>query len=70
MQMTFRDQKWELKGSITARDAIKKAGLDPESVLVTVNGKLVTDDTILKENDEVKLVAVVSGGTLNLATLI
>lgn len=62
MQMTFRDQKWELKGGITARDAIKKAGLDPESVLVTVNGKLVTDDTILKENDEVKLVAVVSGG--------
>ena len=70
MQMTFRDQKWELKGGITARDAIKKAGLDPESVLVTVNGKLVTDDTILRENDEVKLVAVVSGGTLNLATLI
>lgn len=62
MQMTFRDQKWELKGGITARDAIKKAGLDPESVLVTVNGKLVTDDTILRENDEVKLVAVVSGG--------
>ena len=63
MQMTFRDKKWELKGGTTARDAIKKAGLDPESVLVTVNGKLVTDDTILKEGDEVKLVAVVSGGS-------
>ena len=63
MQMTFRDKKWEVKGGMTARDAIKKAGLDPESVLVTVNGKLVTDDTILKEGDEVKLVAVVSGGS-------
>jgi thiamine biosynthesis protein ThiS len=63
MQITFRDKKWEMKDGMTARDAIKKAGLDPESVLVTVNGKLVTDDTILKEDDEVKLVAVVSGGS-------
>ncbi len=62
MQITFRDQKWEMKGGITARDAIKKTRLDPESVLVTVNGKLVTDDVILKDHDEVKLVAVVSGG--------
>ncbi len=62
MQITFREQKWEMKSGITARDAIKKTGLDPEGVLVTVNGKLVTDDVILKENDEVRLVAVVSGG--------
>ncbi len=62
MRITFRDQTWEIKGGITARDAIKKAGLDPESVLVTVNAKLVTDDVILRENDEVRLVAVISGG--------
>lgn len=62
MQITYRDKKWEVKGGITARDAIKKIGLDPEGVLVTVNGKLVTDDVILKEDDQVKLVAVVSGG--------
>jgi sulfur carrier protein ThiS len=62
MQITFRDKKYELKGNIAARDAIKKIGLDPEAVLVVVNSKLVTDDVILKENDEVKLVAVVSGG--------
>ncbi len=62
MEMTFRDQKWELKGGITARDAIKKVGIDPEGVLVVVNGKLCTDDVILKQEDKVKLVAVVSGG--------
>jgi sulfur carrier protein ThiS len=62
MQITFRDKKWELKGGITARDALKKTGTDPESVLIVVNGKLVTDDTILKDDDQVKLVAVVSGG--------
>ena len=62
MQIIFRDKEYELKANITARDAIKKIGLDPESVLVVVNGKLVTDDVVLREGDEVKLVAVVSGG--------
>ena len=62
MQIIFRDKKYELKANVTARDAIKKIGLDPESVLVVVNGKLVTDDVVLREDDEVKLVAVVSGG--------
>lgn len=62
MQITYRDKKWEIKGKITARDAMKKLGVDPESVLVVVNDRLVTDDTILREEDQVKLVAVVSGG--------
>ena len=62
MEITFRDKKWELKGNIAARDAIKKIGLEPEGVLVVVNGKLSTDDVILKDNDQVKLVAVISGG--------
>ncbi len=65
MKITFRDQKWEMKGGMTARDAIKKTGLDPESVLVTVNGKLATDDVILKDDDEVRLVAVISGGAIH-----
>lgn len=64
MKITFRDRKWELESNITARAAIKKIGIDPEAVLVVVNGKLTTDDVILKENDEVKLVAVVSGGAV------
>ncbi|MCL4487532.1 MAG: MoaD/ThiS family protein [Chloroflexi bacterium] len=62
MEITFRDKKWEIKGGITARDAVKRIGIDPESVLVVVNGKLSTDDVVLKEEDHVKLVAVVSGG--------
>lgn len=64
MQITFRDKTYDTKPNITARDAIKKIGLDPESVLVVVNGKLTTDDVVLREGDEVKLVAVVSGGSL------
>lgn len=62
MNIEFRSKTWEVKGGTTARDAIKKIGLDPESVLVVVNGTLVTDDVILKEADQIKLVAVISGG--------
>ena len=51
-----------MKGGITARDAIRKVGLNPEAVLVVRNGQLVTDDTLLHDEDEVKLLAVISGG--------
>jgi len=62
MKIIYRDKEWELPGRMTARDAIKKVGLDPEAVLVVRNGQLVTDDVILRDEDEVKLIAVVSGG--------
>jgi sulfur carrier protein ThiS len=62
MKITFRNKNWDVKSGITARDAMKKIGIDPESVLIVVNDKLVTDDTVLRDSDQVKLVAVVSGG--------
>jgi sulfur carrier protein ThiS len=62
MKLLYRDKEWELKGGMTARAAIEKVDLDPEAVLVIRNGQLVTDDTLLAEEDEVKLIAVVSGG--------
>ncbi len=62
VHVTFREKRWDLKPGTAARDAIRNLGIDPESVLVVVNDKLATDDVILKEGDQVKLVAVVSGG--------
>lgn len=62
VQVTFRNKKFEVKENSTARDALKKINIDPESVLISVNGKLVTDDIVLREGDTVKLVAVISGG--------
>jgi sulfur carrier protein ThiS len=62
MRIVYRDQEWDVKGGQTARAAIKKVDLDPEAVLVIRNGQLVTDDIILEEGDEVKLIAVISGG--------
>ncbi|HET91915.1 MAG TPA: MoaD/ThiS family protein [Chloroflexi bacterium] len=62
MKITYRDQEWELEGRWRVRDAIKEVGLLPQTVLAVRDGKLLTEDTLLDENDEIKLVAVISGG--------
>ncbi len=61
-KVIFRNKAWELKGGITARDAIRKVGLNPEAVLILRDGELITDDVILRDGDVVTLVPVVSGG--------
>jgi sulfur carrier protein len=62
MKITYRDKEWELEGRRRVRDVIKEVGLVPQTVLVVRDGKLLTEDVMLKEEDEVKLVAVISGG--------
>jgi sulfur carrier protein ThiS len=51
-----------MNAGMTVRDAVKKIGLQPETVLAVVDGKLITDDAVLREGMLVKLVAVISGG--------
>ena len=62
MKITYRDKEWELEGHHRVRDVIKAVGLVPQTVLAVRDGKLLTEDVMLKEEDEVKLVAVISGG--------
>ncbi len=62
MKITYRDQEWELEGDRRVGEAIEEIGLIPQTVLAVRNGKLLTEDTLLDENDEIKLVAVISGG--------
>jgi len=44
------------------RDAIKEVRLIPQTVLAVRDGKLLTEDVMLEKDDEVKLIAVISGG--------
>ena len=62
MKIIYRDKEWELKGRWRVRDAIKEVGLLPQTVLAVRDGKLLTGDVMLEESDEIKLIAVVSGG--------
>jgi sulfur carrier protein ThiS len=61
-KIIYRDTEWEVPANITVRDAIKKGGLNPETVLATRAGRLITEDVHLQAGDVVKLVAVISGG--------
>ena len=62
IRVTYRDKKWEIPGNITVRDLIVKVGLNPETILAVKNGKLINDGTLLGDEDDVKLIAVISGG--------
>jgi sulfur carrier protein ThiS len=61
-KIIYRDKEWEAPINITVRDAIKKGGLNPETVLATRDGRLITEDVHLQPDDVIKLVAVISGG--------
>ncbi|MBC7250840.1 MAG: MoaD/ThiS family protein [Anaerolineae bacterium] len=62
VKLIYRKKVWEVKPGMTVRDAILKTGLKPYAVLAVRDGKLVNEQTILRDGDEIKLVAVVSGG--------
>jgi sulfur carrier protein ThiS len=62
VKIVYRDREFEVRAGMTLRAAIMKCDIHPESVLPVIGGELVTDDYLLKEGDQVKLVAVISGG--------
>lgn len=62
VKLTLRDTEYEVKSGMMLLDALKKCGIVPESVIATRDGEMILDDEILKDGDEVKLIAVISGG--------
>jgi sulfur carrier protein ThiS len=47
---------------MTLHAALEKCSILPESVIATRGGELILEDEILDEGDEIKLIAVISGG--------
>jgi sulfur carrier protein len=62
IKVTYRDQQWEVPGQLTVRELIQQVGLDPTTVIAVRAGELVFDKEMLGEEDEIKLIAVISGG--------
>ena len=61
-KIIFHNKEYDIKQGMTVRKALQKLDIEPDSVLVTLNGELITDDQIIKVNDVLKLVPVISGG--------
>lgn len=62
VRMILRDKEYEVRAGMTVRDALLHVGVLPETVLATRRGQLLTEDEILREGEDIKLVAVISGG--------
>jgi len=62
-KLVLRDKVFEVKAGMTLLDALKKSSIVPESVIAMRDGEMITDDEVLRNGDEVKLIAVISGGS-------
>ena len=58
----LRDKKYEVKAGKTLLSALSKLEILPESVICVRDGDLITEDTMLRDGDVIKLVSVISGG--------
>ena len=62
-KLVFLDKEFEVRAGLTVRRAIEQCGFPPEAMLAIKDGDLITDDIVLRDGDEIKLVAVISGGS-------
>lgn len=62
VKIILRDREFEVRAGMTLRDALRKCGILPETVIATRGGEMITEDEILKDGEVVKLIAVISGG--------
>ena len=60
--LRLREEKFEIRSGMTLRDALIKLEIPPESVIPVKDGELLTDDELLEDGDQIRLVAVISGG--------
>ncbi len=60
--VVYDDKSFEIEGSQTVEEAVKKVGVNTETIIVEKDGKLVSLDEELNGREKLKLINVVSGG--------
>ncbi|NPB06769.1 MAG: MoaD/ThiS family protein [Aquificae bacterium] len=65
LKVVYRGKEIELPvKEIKAKELLKRLGLSPLSALVIKNGEVVSEDELLREGDEVRVVNAISGGSV------
>ena len=64
VKLILRAREYEIKSGMTLLSALEKSNIIPESVIATRDGEIILEDEILKDGEVVKLVQVISGGSL------
>ena len=57
-----KNAKLELDNNSMVADLLKKLSINPVTVIVSRNSELILEDEKLKDNDEIKILSVISGG--------
>ncbi len=52
----------ELEAGASAIDLLKKLNINQVTAVISKNGKIVPEETILKDKDEIEIFSVISGG--------
>lgn len=60
MERTNAAKTMQFSGKV--KDLVKKLGINPETVLVTRNKELLTEEDAVSNTDEIKILSVISGG--------
>jgi sulfur carrier protein ThiS len=62
VKIILRNQEYEVRPGMTLLAALDKIKVLPEAVLATRGGELIEEDEILKDEETIKLITVISGG--------
>jgi len=57
-----RNAKLELDNGSSVADLLEKLNVNPVTVIISRNDELILEDEKLKNNDEIKVLSVISGG--------
>ena len=60
--MKRENETKELTGNKRVKAILRELDINPESVLVIKDGETLTPDTIIKDDEEIEILSVVSGG--------
>jgi sulfur carrier protein len=61
-ELILRDRTYSIASGMTIRHALEKLDINPDTVLPTRDGELLTDDELIRDGDRIRLIAVISGG--------
>ena len=65
VKLILRDHEYFVNPGMTLHKSLGKIGLQPEALLATRDGEMITGDEILNDGEVIRLIAVISGGALD-----
>ena len=64
IRLILRKKEFQIEEkSVQVKQAFQRLNLSPEAHLMVRNGELLNENDFLRDGDEVKIVAVISGGS-------